>query len=154
MNGGTLYTRGSGNDNWHNCLRQVDIVISTPTVALKHFPHHDEFPNLDTIVVGGEPCPETLANHWAPHVNFLNVCGPTEISVMNTAHLHVRGQRLTIGKPIANTTLYLLDDDEKPVPIGEPGTMWVGGAGVSKGYLNLPELTATRYKPDKFTQDG
>ncbi|KAK5659040.1 hypothetical protein OQA88_1127 [Cercophora sp. LCS_1] len=154
MNGGTLYTRGSGDDNWTKCLQQVDIVISTPTVALKRFPRHDEFPNLETIVVGGEPCPETLANHWAPHANFINACGPTEISVMNTAHLHRAGQRLTIGKPIANTTVYLLDDDENPAPIGEPGTMWVGGAGVSRGYLNLPELTAARYKPDKFTGDG
>ena len=154
MNGGTLNTRGSGNDNWTACLRRVDTVISTPSVALKRFPRHEDFPNLKTIAVGGEPCPKPLADHWAPHANFINICGPTEITILNTAHLHKPGGPLTIGKPNPNTTCYVLDDDENPVGIGEPGVMWVGGAGVSRGYLNLPELTAARYKPDKFVGDG
>lgn len=154
MNGGTLNTRGSGNDNWTACLGRVDTVISTPSVALKRFPRHDDFPNLKTIVVGGEPCPKPLADHWAPHANFINICGPTEITILNTAHLHKLGGPLTIGKPNPNTTCYVLDDDENPVRIGEPGVMWVGGAGVSRGYLNLPELTAARYKLDKFAGDG
>ncbi|KAK4445247.1 amino acid adenylation domain-containing protein [Podospora aff. communis PSN243] len=151
MNGGTLCTRGSGDEAWTNTLRQVDIVISTPTIVLRRLPRHEDFPNLKTIVVGGEPCPKTLADYWAPHVNFLNVCGPTEITVLNTAHLHKQGELLTIGKPNPNTNLYILDEDENPAKIGEPGLMWVGGAGVSRGYLNLPELTAARFKPDKFT---
>ncbi|KAM7193960.1 putative Nonribosomal peptide synthetase [Rhypophila sp. PSN 637] len=154
MNGGTLCTRGSGDENWTNCLRTIDIVISTPTIAVNRFPRPQDFPNLETIAVGGEPCPQTLADNWAPHVNFYNVCGPTEISMLNTAHLHKAGGPLTIGKPNPNTTLYILDDAENPVKIGEPGLMWVGGAGVSRGYLNLPELTAKRYKPDKFANDG
>lgn len=154
MNGGTLCTRGSGDENWADCLRRVDTVIGTPTIALSRFPRYQEFPNLQTIAVGGEPCPKALADHWAPHVNFYNVCGPTEISILNTAHLHRRDGPLTIGRPNPNTTLYILDEDEKPVRIGEPGVMWVGGAGVSRGYLNLPELTATRFKVDKFIQDG
>ncbi|KAK4221604.1 hypothetical protein QBC38DRAFT_521707 [Podospora fimiseda] len=154
MNGGTLNTRGSGNDHWTACLKRVDTVISTPSVALKRFPRHQDFPNLKTIVVGGEPCPKPLADHWAPHANFINICGPTEITILNTAHLHKLGGPLTIGKPNPNTTCYVLDDDENPVKIGEPGVMWVGGAGVSRGYLNLPELTATRYKLDKFANNG
>src|SRR4051794_4367649 len=79
--------------------------------------------------------------------------GPTEITILNTAHLHKPRGELTIGKPIANTNIYVLDDDENPVKIGEPGTMWTGGSGVTRGYLNLPELTASRYKIDKFTRD-
>ncbi|KAK3985303.1 hypothetical protein QBC44DRAFT_250746 [Cladorrhinum sp. PSN332] len=154
MNGGTLNTRGSGNDHWTACLKRVDTVISTPSVALKRFPRHEDFPNLKTIVVGGEPCPKPLADHWAPHANFINVCGPTEITILNTAHLHKLGGPLTIGRPNPNTTCYVLGDDENPVKIGEPGVMWVGGAGVSRGYLNLPELTATRYKLDKFAGNG
>ncbi|VBB84324.1 Putative Nonribosomal peptide synthetase [Podospora comata] len=156
MNGGTLYIRGSGNELWNECLKQVDVVISTPSVAIKRFPNYEDFPNLKTIVVGGEPCPKTLADHWAEHTGtrFLNVCGPTEISVLNTVHVHKLGGPLTIGKPNPNTTLYILDEDENPVKIGEAGVMWVGGVGVSRGYLNLPELTATRYKLDKFTRDG
>lgn len=53
-----------------------------------------------------------------------------------------------------NTTCYILNDDELPVRVGEKGTMWVGGSGVSGGYINLPELTSQRYKLDKFLQDG
>ncbi|KAK1827467.1 putative Nonribosomal peptide synthetase [Podospora conica] len=154
MNGGTLCTRGSGDDNWLDCLRRVDVVISTPTIALARFPRPEDFPNLKTIAVGGEPCPKALADCWAPHANFFNVCGPTEISILNTAHLHKQGGPLTIGKPNPNTSLYILDEDENPVKIGEPGVMWVGGAGVSRGYLNLPELAAKRFRPDKFTKNG
>jgi non-ribosomal peptide synthetase component F len=154
MNGGTLHIRGSGDDRWAECLRRVDIVTATPSVVLKHMPRRQDFPNIQTIAVGGEPCPVALAEHWAPHVNFWNVCGPTEISILNTAHLHKAGGILSIGKPNPNTNVYILNDDESPARIGQPGVMWAGGLGVSRGYLNLPELTAARYKVDKFTRDG
>ncbi|KAM0550248.1 hypothetical protein ACHAPJ_009097 [Fusarium lateritium] len=154
MNGGTLHIRGSGLGLWTDCLQRVDTVIATPSVVLKYMPRVTDFPNIGTIVVGGEPCPLALAEKWAPHVNFWNICGPTEITILNTAHLHTPGVTLSIGKPIPNTNVYILDDDENPVPIGQPGTMWAGGRCVTKGYLDLPELTATRYKLDKFTQDG
>ncbi|KAM5349802.1 hypothetical protein ACJ41O_006307 [Fusarium nematophilum] len=154
MNGGTLHIRGSGIDLWTDCLRRVDTVIATPSVVLKYMPHPENWPSIRTIAVGGEPCPLALAESWAPHVNFWNVCGPTEISILNTAHLHKPGQKLSIGRPNPNTNVYILDDDENPVPIGEPGVMWAGGPGVSRGYLNLPKLTAQRYKKDKFTSDG
>ncbi|WZH46794.1 Non-ribosomal peptide synthetase [Fusarium acuminatum] len=154
MNGGTLHIRGSGLEPWTDCLQRVDIVIATPSVVLKYMPNVADFPNVDTIAVGGEPCPLALAEKWAPHVNFWNVCGPTEISMLNTGHLHRPGIPLSIGKPNPNTNVYILDDDENPVPVGQPGVMWAGGPGVSAGYINLPELTATRYKLDKFTNDG
>jgi non-ribosomal peptide synthetase component F len=154
MNGGTLHIRGSGLEPWTECLQRCDTVIATPSVVQKYMPRIEDFPNVDTIAVGGEPCPLALAEKWAPHVNFWNVCGPTEISVLNTAHLHRPGIPLSIGKPNPNTNVYILDDNENPVPIGQPGVMWAGGRGVSRGYINLPELTATRYKLDKFTNDG
>ncbi|KAL0931093.1 nonribosomal peptide synthetase 12 [Colletotrichum truncatum] len=154
MNGGTLHIRGSGNDLWTECLQRVDTVIATPSVVLKHMPRREDFPNIKIIAVGGEPCPLALAEQWAPYIKFWNVCGPTEISILNTAHLHKPGKTLSIGKPNPNTNVYVLDENENPVPIGEPGVMWAGGPGVSRGYLNLPELTAQRYKLDKFTKDG
>ncbi|KAK7964378.1 hypothetical protein PG988_011352 [Apiospora saccharicola] len=98
--------------------------------------------------------PPHISPRMGPHVRFLNVCGPTEISILNTAHTHKLGAKLSIGRPNPNTNVYILDDKECPVKIGEPGLMWVGGLGVTKGYLNLPELTAQRYRPDKFTRDG
>ncbi|KAI2626278.1 acetyl-CoA synthetase-like protein [Xylaria nigripes] len=149
MNGGTLHIR---NGDWPDVLKRVDTVIATPTVLGK-FAQAD-FPNIKTVVVGGEPCPVALAEEWSPYVDFWNICGPTEITILNTAHLHKPGELLTIGKPLPNTTVYVLDDDEKPVAIGKPGVMWAGGACVSAGYVNLPDLTATRFKPDKFAQDG
>ena len=61
---------------------------------------------------------------------------------------------MTIGRPLPNTSVYILDAQGNEVPFGEMGTMWVGGKGVTRGYLNLPELTAERYKPDRFKNDG
>lgn len=69
-------------------------------------------------------------------------------------HKHTSGGELSIGKPIPNTNVYVLDEDENPVAIGQTGLMWVGGAAVSRGYLNLPELTSSRYKADRFLNDG
>ncbi|KAI3337319.1 acetyl-CoA synthetase-like protein [Xylariaceae sp. AK1471] len=149
MNGGTLHIR---NGVWTDVLKRVDTVIATPTVLGK-FAQID-FPNIKTVVVGGEPCPVSLAEEWSPYVDFWNICGPTEITILNTAHLHKPGELLTIGKPLPNTTVYVLDDNENPVGIGKPGVMWAGGACVSAGYVNLPDLTATRFKPDKFARDG
>lgn len=97
---------------------------------------------------------DSLADDWAVGRTFYNICGPTEITILNSAHLHVPGQFLTIGTPLPNTTVYILDEDENPVAIGEKGSMWVGGAGVTRGYINLPELTSKRYKLDKFRNDG
>ena len=69
-------------------------------------------------------------------------------------HKHSSSKDLTIGKPVPNTNVYVLNEEENPVAIGSTGLMWVGGAAVSKGYLNLPELTSVRYKLDKFANDG
>lgn len=159
MNGGTLNLRGPGRrggdrEVWNACLSQVDVVISTPSGAQKYFPRRADFPNIKSIAVGGEPCPASLAEEWAPHVKFVNICGPTEITILNSAKAHQPGTKLTIGKPNPNTNVYILDDDLTPVGIGEPGLMWVGGLSVSRGYVNLPELTAERYRTDKFAMDG
>ncbi|PVH94972.1 acetyl-CoA synthetase-like protein [Periconia macrospinosa] len=149
MNGGTLYIRGS---NWAETLAKVDVFISTPSILAKF--RRSDYPNIKTVVTGGEPCPQSLADEWADSTFYYNICGPTEITILNSAHQHVPGQPLTIGKPLSNTTVYILDDDENPVPMGEKGSMWVGGAGVSRGYINLPELTAKRFKPDRFLSNG
>ena len=118
--------------------------------------------------------PTALAEKWAKSAHYYNSCGPTEVghshatlalprvyrrrcgqvTIINTAHLHTPGEFLTIGAPVPNTNVYVLDEDMNPCPIGEPGVMWAGGACVSKGYLNLPDKTAERYKPDPFVNDG
>lgn len=96
----------------------------------------------------------SLADEWAEDTRFYNICGPTEITILNSAHLHTPGVTLSIGKLLPNTTCYILDQNENPVALGAKGSAWVGGAGVTKGYINLPKLTSERYKPDKFRNDG
>jgi non-ribosomal peptide synthetase component F len=131
---------------------QVDTVIATPSILGRY--EKKDYPNITTVVVGGEPCPQKLADEWSIDCKFYNICGPTEITILNTAHLHQANRPLSIGKPIPNTTVYILDTNENPAAMGEVGTMWVGGSGVSRGYLYRPELTTQRFKSDKFTQDG
>ncbi|KAL6708722.1 hypothetical protein ACN47E_002418 [Coniothyrium glycines] len=149
MNGGTLHLRGS---DWQVTLREVDTLVSTPSILSKY--RRDAFPNVKTVVTGGEPCSQSLADEWAEGTRYYNICGPTEITILNSAHKHTPGLPLTIGKPLPNTTCYVLDDDERPVPLGQKGSMWVGGAGVSRGYINLPELTSKRFKLDPFMNNG
>jgi non-ribosomal peptide synthetase component F len=69
-------------------------------------------------------------------------------------HNHQLGLALSIGRPVPNTYVYILDQDENPIPIGKVGLMWASGNCVSRGYVNLPELTARKYKLDKFRNDG
>ncbi|KAH8689764.1 hypothetical protein GQ44DRAFT_744820 [Phaeosphaeriaceae sp. PMI808] len=150
INGGTLHIRGS---NWEDTLRrQVHVFVSTPSILSRY--QRSQFPNIKLVVTGGEPCPQALADEWADGAIFYNACGPTEISTLNSIHIHAPGQPLSIGKPLPNTNVYILDEDENPVPFGEKGSMWVGGVGVTPGYINLPELTAKRYKPDRFLNNG
>ena len=73
---------------------------------------------------------------------------------MNTMHKHVPGDAISIGRPTPNKAVYVLDDDLEPVPLGTVGTMWAAGVGVSRGYVNRPDLTKARFKPDLFTNDG
>lgn len=149
MNGGCLFLRGSA---WERTLSKVDTVIATPSILGRY--QKINYPNITTVVVGGEPCPQKLADEWSIDCKFYNICGPTEITILNTAHLHQTNKPVSIGSPIPNTNVYVLDENEKPNAIGEIGTMWVGGRGVSRGYLNRQELTAQRFKVDKFTQNG
>ncbi|KAG6849710.1 hypothetical protein H0H93_006093 [Arthromyces matolae] len=151
-NGATLCLRGNSKREWKALMRTVNIVIATPSILGLHDPA--EYPLLKGVIVGGEPCPQSLADKWARHTNFYNCCGPTEISICNTVTpAHISGSPLAIGSPIPNTNVYILSRDPmntRAAPIGSVGCMWVGGVGVSGGYLNLPEKTRERWRPDPF----
>ncbi|KAF9011777.1 hypothetical protein BDQ17DRAFT_1396862 [Cyathus striatus] len=136
------------------CLR-VEVVIATPSMLARHEP--EDYPTIKHVIVGGEPCSQALADKWARYTNFNNCCGPTEISICNTVQPHTSGYPLSIGRPIPNTNVYILSRDPfstEVVAIGEVGCMWVGGIGVSNGYLNLPEKNAERWKKDPFVENG
>ncbi|NUR62525.1 MAG: amino acid adenylation domain-containing protein [Catenulispora sp.] len=148
--GATLVIRGS---DFAEAVRTADVVIATPTILATLDPARCE--RIKTVAVAGEPCPRPLADRWAAVGHFYNGCGPTETTIVNTLQLHdVSAMRLTIGRPTPNNTVYVLDDRLCPLPIGETGEMWAGGAGITVGYLNDPELTAERYRPDPFLGAG
>ncbi|SFD53872.1 amino acid adenylation domain-containing protein [Streptomyces aidingensis] len=148
--GATLVVRGR---DIAAAVRGADIVIATPTVLSTIDP--DTCDRVRTVAVAGEPCPRALADRWARRAVFHNGCGPTETTIVNTMQLHTpAAARLTIGRPTPNNTVYVLDEHRRPLPIGETGEMWAGGAGVSAGYLGNPELTAERYAPDPFLGPG
>ena len=149
-NGGTLVIRGK---DFMDVLRQVDVVISTPSI-LSSF-DADQLHNVKAVAVAGEPCPRPLADKWGAFCTFYNSCGPTEVTIVNTAAQHLPWKEgLTIGKPTPNNTVYVLDENLRPLPIGEIGEMWAGGDCVSKGYIGNEELTSERYRPDPFLGGG
>ncbi|KAJ6613276.1 nonribosomal peptide synthetase 12 [Mycena sp. CBHHK59/15] len=151
-NGATLVLRGQTSTEWRAAMKTVDIIIGTPSMLAPHNPV--DYPNAKVVAVAGEACPRAIADAWAQHTRFYNCCGPTEVTIVNTMHLHVTGEFLSIGGPIPNSNVYVLGESMEPLPIGVPGIMWAGGACVTRGYLNLPEKTNERYKVDPFTNDG
>lgn len=106
----------------------------------------DDVPTLRQLVVSGEVCPpELVARWWRPGRTILNVYGPTEATVNTTAKICVPGQAITIGRPIAGYSIHILDSEMNPVPQGVKGALYIGGPGVSRGYLKQPELTSRHY---------
>ncbi len=104
---------------------------------------------------GGEAISSELARELVARTDEAwNLYGPTETTVWSTRYRLGNGESLRgsppIGRPIGNTRVYLLDESGQPVPIGVPGELHIGGAGVAIGYLNRPELTAERFVPDPF----
>src|SRR5580692_6261665 len=77
---------------------------------------------------------------------------PSEDTTYSTFALRTAGGTVTIGRPIANTQAYLLDERLQPVPIGSPGELYLGGDGLARGYLNRPELTSEKFVPNPFSQ--
>jgi amino acid adenylation domain-containing protein len=104
---------------------------------------------------GGEALPRELANELLGRVDSLwNLYGPTETTVWSTcAKIEASDGPITIGRPIDNTTIYLLDPAGQLVPTGSAGELFVGGVGVARGYLNRPDLTAERFVADPFSTE-
>lgn len=134
-------------------LRNHRITIATfPPTALAVLPSGN-FPGLRTVVVAGEACPAAIAEQWAGHHQFINAYGPTEATVCATIlEAFEVGSRLTIGRAINNTQVYLLNAQLSLMPVGVPGEMGICGAGLSRGYLARPELTAEKFIPSPFGQ--
>lgn len=104
------------------------------------------------ILCGGEGFEKELADKLLTNCkNFYNVYGPTETAIWSTIDEVTKDQKsLSIGKPIANTSVYVVDELNNRVPLGVPGELLIGGEGVSRGYNNLDKLTAERFIDNKF----
>jgi amino acid adenylation domain-containing protein len=125
-------------------------MVTLPPSVLEIMPPRP-YPALRTLIVAGEACSAEVVRRWAPGRRFLNAYGPTEGTVCATIGTCVpAAARPAIGRPIGNVHVYLLDDRMRPVPVGVPGELYVGGQGVARGYLNRPALTAERFVPDPF----
>ncbi|AGA31109.1 hybrid non-ribosomal peptide synthetase/type I polyketide synthase [Singulisphaera acidiphila] len=108
------------------------------------------------ILCGGEAMTRELAERLIPKADALwNLYGPTETTVWSAAAKVETGNgSVSIGRPIANTQIYILDARLQPLPIGVAGELYIGGDGIARGYLNRPALTAERFLPDPFGKPG
>ena len=127
---------------------QVQVVTLPPSV-LATLPE-SALPALHTLVVAGEACPAELARRWSAGRRLLNAYGPTEATVCATVGEIDGQERVTIGRPIDNVRIYIVDPQMRPVPVGVPGELLIGGVGVARGYLQQPELTRERFLADRF----
>ncbi|HUN99607.1 MAG TPA: non-ribosomal peptide synthetase [Bradyrhizobium sp.] len=108
---------------------------------------------IQKMCLGGEPLPLSLANHLGKTLGaeIFNMYGPTETTVWSTTHKMARSAAsVPIGRPIANTRTYVVDEDGMLASIGAVGELYIGGAGVTRGYWRRPELTGERFVANTF----
>ncbi|MCP3999465.1 MAG: amino acid adenylation domain-containing protein [Gammaproteobacteria bacterium] len=107
------------------------------------------------ILCGGEPLPRELADRLLETgAELWNMYGPTETTIWSSiAHIQSNAP-ITVGKPIGNTQIYIIDEQLRPVPIGVPGELCIGGDGVAKGYFKRPGLTAERFVTNPFNRSS
>ncbi|AKT42432.1 uncharacterized protein CMC5_066580 [Chondromyces crocatus] len=109
-------------------------------------------PDLAVVIAAGEACSAELTRRWAKGRRFMNGYGPTESTVAATIARDLDGVRKPpIGRPFPGMQVYLLDRNFEPTPVGVPGELYLGGAGLARGYLNQPALTAAKFIPHPFS---
>jgi acyl-coenzyme A synthetase/AMP-(fatty) acid ligase len=111
------------------------------------------YKSLCGIIYAGEPCDANTGKYWSKYCKLYNYYGPTEATIYATGKQIIDGDTNLIGKPINNTTAYVLDKNLNLVPIGAIGELYVGGEGLARGYLNRPELTSERFISNPFQSE-
>ncbi|WP_338846004.1 amino acid adenylation domain-containing protein [Massilia sp. W12] len=127
-----------------------------PSTLLRALGEQDVVPPGVTIITGGEAIAPAVLQRLAQTHAVYNCYGPTEATVCATWQRCSADpqQRISIGRPLANVQVYILDPHMQPVPIGVAGELYIGGAGVASGYMQQEELNRERFLPNPFTPGG
>ena len=139
---------------------QVTHLQCTPSMAgllMAETANREAMGQLRQMMVGGEALTEALANQLQQIIpgQIHNMYGPTETTIWSATHTLAEVDGIVpLGRPIANTELYILDKNQQNVPVGVPGELYIGGKGVTRGYLHRPELTQERFVPNPFSDDA
>ncbi|MBW4429031.1 MAG: amino acid adenylation domain-containing protein [Nostoc desertorum CM1-VF14] len=171
--GATLVLRteemlNSSEDFWRYCQKWQLTVLDLPTAywhqlvaELKPQDSHIS-EGLRTVIIGGEAVQLEKVQHWhscvahlSPVPELFNTYGPTEATVVTTLkRLSPAATSVSIGRPISNAQVYVLDQYLQPVPIGVPGELHIGGAGLARGYWQRPELTNEKFISNALQSRG
>ncbi len=176
MTGATLVLRGPeiwATSEFHKIMLEYGLTVINPPTAYWHQLAQEwaESPELvpnplpRLVIAGGDQMLPEAVNHWRQtplqSVPLLNAYGPTETVITATTFpVHMIfaqaeiGQRISIGRPLANRKAYILDREGNPVPVGVPGELHLGGNRIARGYLNRAELTAEKFIPDCFSGEA
>ena len=145
----TCETAGAGPDLSRHLAQSRVTVFSTVPSLLSVLT--EPIPTLRLLILGGEKCPAPLVERWArPGLRMVNTYGPTEATVIATYADLAAGKPVTIGRAVPGYRVVLVDDRMEPVPPGAVGEICIGGPGVARGYVGLPEETRARFVPDRF----
>lgn len=152
----TLATREQAGDGTQLCRliesSKTTVMQGTPATWRLLLESGWQGKNSLRVLCGGEALKRELADELLSHTREVwNFYGPTETTIWSTAWKVEREVPVSIGRPLANTQLYILDQHLRPVPVGVTGELHIGGDGVARGYLNLPELTRQKFLADPFS---
>ncbi|HEY4330848.1 MAG TPA: amino acid adenylation domain-containing protein, partial [Phycisphaerae bacterium] len=134
-------------------LTQLGVTILSCVPTMLALVRQD-VPAIRLLILGGEVCPPDLVKRWwSPSRRIVNTYGPTEATVIATYADCTPGQPVTIGRAVPNYRLYIVDDAMNPASDGQPGELCIAGIGLSRAYLNRPELSAQKFLPNPFSSD-
>jgi len=152
--GGRLYVTSNdvilNNNNFGEFLEKNHITVCTLPPHYLEYIQNINVKHLRELISAGSALASTKMREWNSVTNLINAYGPTEASICSTM-LECRGhQNISIGKPIQNAQIYILDRNSKLQPIGIAGELCIGGEGLARGYLGKPELTAEKFVDNPF----
>ncbi|TCS97011.1 non-ribosomal peptide synthetase [Hazenella coriacea] len=130
---------------------QIHLINFIPTVLKELLCHDRKLESLRTVISGGEPMEESLKDELIDKgYELYNIYGPTETTIDALCWKCSTSEKVLLGKPVSNVRCYILDQDQNLAPIGFPGELYIAGAGVTRGYLNMPESTDEKFLSDPY----